>query len=129
MGETFAAETSQWTPDQVAFEYQWLSNDEPIDGATEEFFAFPDTVMGSLASVSVTGTLPTQESETGTSGQVGPVSRQVGAPATPVALDERDPRTRPPNLRLTKIRQMNPAPDTARTLVSTGTDTAITILV
>ncbi|WP_181158460.1 M1 family aminopeptidase [Leucobacter massiliensis] len=62
-GETLTAQAAGW-PEGTTFAYQWSVGGKPVDGATAQTFAVPETAVGSPVTVTVTGTkagyLPTK---------------------------------------------------------------------
>ncbi|MEV7398033.1 hypothetical protein [Aeromicrobium sp. NPDC092404] len=58
VGETLTANEGTWTPDGVAFTYQWRAEGAPISGATARTYAPTAADVGKRIQVTVTGSKP-----------------------------------------------------------------------
>lgn len=73
VGDTLTAAPGEWEPADVTLSYQWLSDGEPIDGATDDFYELTEADEERNISVTVTGTMDRYVSASATSESVGPV--------------------------------------------------------
>ena len=55
VGNTLRVSTGDWTPTPTRFEYEWLRDGEPIDGATSSTYTLVGADAESVISVNVTG--------------------------------------------------------------------------
>ncbi|MGO1316466.1 MAG: M1 family aminopeptidase [Cellulomonadaceae bacterium] len=110
-GNTLTALTAGWAED-TEFAYQWLLDGTAVEGATSATFELPESAVGAVVSVEVTGSKPGYVAVTLTSEAVGPVAAAPVVPPTPTPVPT-DPGTSPsPSPTLAGSGPGTPAPGT-----------------
>ena len=82
VGRTLTAEEGAPSPEPDTFAYQWLADNEPIDGATGETFEVASTQIGKRISVTVTAKKAGYEDAFDTSAQTA----VVATPSVPLTV-------------------------------------------
>jgi hypothetical protein len=89
VGEVLTADTFGWTPDTVAFSYQWTVGGKSVAGATSQFYTTVAADAGKRVTVAVTGSSPGAipatriASFSGSIAQYGSIAGTVYQPGTP----------------------------------------------
>ncbi|GAB3305935.1 glycosyl hydrolase [Pseudoclavibacter terrae] len=80
VGSELAATPGDWSPADLDFNYQWLSDDHPIAGATEATYRLTDSELGTRVRVQVTGVKDGFQSATAVSEATQPVASATSSP-------------------------------------------------
>lgn len=76
-GEDLTADPGTWSVGNVEFDYQWLVDGSPIEGATSKTYEGSGLHVGQTISVRVTASRPDYESGTATSTSTAPVAEST----------------------------------------------------
>jgi hypothetical protein len=80
VGETLTADEGTWTPDGVAFTYQWRADGTAIAGATAKTYVPTAAEVGKRVQVTVTGTKAGYRTTFATSQATAPVAPAAASP-------------------------------------------------
>lgn len=75
VGGTLGLDPGSWEPVEVTLAHQWLVDDVPLPGATDDTLTLGAGLVGTRISVRVTGTAADHEPATVTSEKTGPVAK------------------------------------------------------
>ncbi|MFG6443804.1 M1 family aminopeptidase [Microbacterium sp. P07] len=90
VGATLTAVTDGW-PADTAFTYQWELDGEAVEGATANTFTVPTDTVGSMVTVTVTGSKSGYVPSSATSAPVGPITLAAVVTPTPTPTPTSSP--------------------------------------
>ncbi|MFG6445431.1 hypothetical protein ACFXQA_09160 [Microbacterium sp. P07] len=85
VGSTLTASTGTWTPGTV-LKIRWMSNGQPIEGATASTYTLPAARLGEVITVKITGSLSGYRDSTRYSGGTAPVAYGALMASAPVIV-------------------------------------------